>query len=130
MLKGRPVFLAGALTPTRALLMRTPRGATLRLLRTLMIGSLVVPSALFGYAAWNNFRTTVRLADERINRSLDVLHEHALKVFKRAKLRLTRTRNRVTQSRMTHRNLCWLSALRSPTAGEAYLLLIKPEGRC
>ncbi len=61
--------------------MRTPRGAALRLLSAMMIGSLVLPAVLFIYAAWLNYNKIQGLADERINRSLDVLSEHTLKVL-------------------------------------------------
>lgn len=61
--------------------MVSARRATLRILRTLMIGSLVVPALLFGYASWAAWNSTRRAADDRVLRSLDVLHEHALKVL-------------------------------------------------
>ncbi len=57
------------------------RRATLRILRTLMVGSLAVPAVLFGYAAWVSWGATYRSADDSIVRSLDVLHEQALKVL-------------------------------------------------
>ena len=57
------------------------RRATLRILRTLMVGSLAVPAVLFAYAAWVSWGATYRSADDRIVRSLDVLHEQTLKVL-------------------------------------------------
>jgi two-component system, NtrC family, sensor kinase len=36
---------------------------------------------LFGFAAWLNYRHEEGVADDRIERSLDILHEHTLKVF-------------------------------------------------
>ena len=46
-----------------------------------MVASLVFPAALFVYASYNDFRDVYAVADERIDRSLDVLQEQALKVF-------------------------------------------------
>ena len=61
--------------------MRTERESAIRLLQLLMIASLVFPAALFGYASYNDYRDVYAVADERIDRSLDVLQEQALKVF-------------------------------------------------
>jgi two-component system NtrC family sensor kinase len=47
----------------------------------MMIASLVLPAVLFAFASWVNYRHTQAVSDERIERSLDILHEHALKVF-------------------------------------------------
>ncbi|MDQ4062280.1 MAG: ATP-binding protein, partial [Pseudomonadota bacterium] len=52
-----------------------------RLLQVLMWAALVLPAALFAYAAWANYRALGKVADERIERTLDVLQEHALRVF-------------------------------------------------
>ena len=61
--------------------MRTERESALRLLQLLMVASLVLPAALFVYASYNDYRDVYAVADERIDRSLDVLQEQALKVF-------------------------------------------------
>ena len=61
--------------------MRTERESALRLLQLLMVASLVFPAALFVYASYNDYRDVYAVADERIDRSLDVLQEQALKVF-------------------------------------------------
>jgi two-component system NtrC family sensor kinase len=61
--------------------MRTARQSAIRLLRLMMIASIVLPAALFVFASSLNYRHTLEVADERIERSLDILHEHALKVF-------------------------------------------------
>ncbi len=47
----------------------------------MMVASLVLPAALFVYASWGDYDYGYAVADERINRSLDVLQEQALKVF-------------------------------------------------
>jgi two-component system NtrC family sensor kinase len=61
--------------------MRTERDSAVRLLQLLMIASLLFPAALFAYAAWNDYRDVYAVNDERIDRSLDVMQEQALRVF-------------------------------------------------
>src|SRR5689334_3914296 len=61
--------------------MLTPRDAAIRLLKLMMVASLVLPAVLFVFAGWINYRNFQHVTDERINRSLDILHEHALKVL-------------------------------------------------
>src|SRR6267378_2952929 len=61
--------------------MRTARQSAIRLLQLMMVASIVLPAVLFAFAAWLNYRHTRMVADERIERSLDILHEHSLKVF-------------------------------------------------
>jgi two-component system, NtrC family, sensor kinase len=47
----------------------------------MMVASVVLPLVLFGFAAWLNYRHEEEVADDRIERSLDILREHTLKVF-------------------------------------------------
>jgi two-component system, NtrC family, sensor kinase len=61
--------------------MLTARQAAIRLLRWMMIGSVVLPLVLFACASWLSYRNIQSLTDDRIDRSLDILHEHALKVL-------------------------------------------------
>jgi two-component system NtrC family sensor kinase len=61
--------------------MRTERQSAIRLLQLLMVASLAFPTALFAYASYNDYQSVYAVADERIDRSLDVLQEQALKVF-------------------------------------------------
>ncbi len=61
--------------------MLTARHAAIRLLKLMMVASVVLPAVLFAFAAWVSYRNFERVADERIDRSLDILHEHALKVL-------------------------------------------------
>jgi two-component system NtrC family sensor kinase len=61
--------------------MLTARHAAIRLLKLMMVASLVLPAVLFTFAAWMSYRNIQRATDERIDRSLDILHEHALKVL-------------------------------------------------
>lgn len=57
------------------------RRQTLNLLRIAMVGSVIAPLALLAYGSWNSYRDITRATDERIDRNLDVLSEHAQKVF-------------------------------------------------
>ncbi len=61
--------------------MLTARHAAIRLLKLMMVASLVLPAVLFAFAAWVSYRNFERVTDERIDRSLDILHEQALKVL-------------------------------------------------
>jgi two-component system NtrC family sensor kinase len=61
--------------------MRSARQSAIRLLQLMMVASVVLPVVLFAFAAWLNYRHEHAVADDRIERSLDVLHEHTLKVF-------------------------------------------------
>jgi two-component system NtrC family sensor kinase len=60
---------------------QTEQRNSLRLLQWMMAASLALPIALFAFASavsWVSIRDT---ADRQIERTLDVAHEHALKVF-------------------------------------------------
>ena len=61
--------------------MLTARHAAIRLLKLMMVASLVLPAVLFAFAAQVSYRNFEQVNDERIDRSLDILHEHALKVL-------------------------------------------------
>src|SRR2546422_11470513 len=61
--------------------MRSARRSAIRLLQLMMVASVVLPLVLFGFAAWLSYRHEQAVADDRIERSLDILHEHTLKVF-------------------------------------------------
>jgi len=61
--------------------MRSARQSAIRLLQLMMVASVVLPLVLFAFAAWLNYRHEQSVADDRIERSLDILHEHTLKVF-------------------------------------------------
>ena len=54
---------------------------SLRLLQWMMAASLALPVALFVIAAAISYISTRDTADREIERTLDVVHEHALKVF-------------------------------------------------
>ena len=61
--------------------MSTARESAVRLLKLMMVASLVLPAALYAYAAWVSYHDIHAEADERIDRSLEVMQEQALKVF-------------------------------------------------
>jgi two-component system NtrC family sensor kinase len=50
-------------------------------LRLIVVLSLLVPVVLFAWAAWETRRAIDLQADERIERALDILQEHALKAL-------------------------------------------------
>ncbi|MET3912075.1 two-component system NtrC family sensor kinase [Bradyrhizobium sp. S3.3.6] len=54
---------------------------SLRLLQWMMAASLALPIALFAIASTVSYNSTLDIADREIERTLDVAHEHALKVF-------------------------------------------------
>jgi two-component system, NtrC family, sensor kinase len=55
--------------------------STVRLLQWLLVSAVLVPAALFAYLAISTYRTSFTLADERIERSLEVVSEQVAKVF-------------------------------------------------
>ncbi|MGO9701509.1 MAG: ATP-binding protein [Xanthobacteraceae bacterium] len=61
--------------------MSSARESATRLLQSMMVASVVLPAALFGYACWSGYRDIHSVADERVVRSLDVMQEQALKVL-------------------------------------------------
>jgi two-component system NtrC family sensor kinase len=62
------------------------RRQSLLLLKTLLVASLALPPLLLSLHGWRAAEQEWALADERITRALDVLHEHTLKVFRAADL--------------------------------------------
>lgn len=61
--------------------MQTAQRNSLRLLQWMMAASVALPLALFAVASAISYSSTKEIADQQIQRSLDVAHEHALKVF-------------------------------------------------
>ncbi len=57
------------------------RRSTVRLLQALAVAALLLPTLFFLFASWRTYGSAQALADERIERSLDVMQEQALKVF-------------------------------------------------
>jgi two-component system NtrC family sensor kinase len=64
------------------------RATTVRLLQALAAASLLLPLLFFLFAGWLSYRATQALADERLERSLDVMQEQALKAFQSMNLAL------------------------------------------
>jgi two-component system NtrC family sensor kinase len=60
---------------------QTEQRNSLRLLQWMMAASLALPVALFAFASAVSYVSTRNTADRQIERTLDVAHEHALKVF-------------------------------------------------
>ena len=69
--------------------MRARRDAALRLLKTMLAASIVIPVALFSYASWINYQDSIAHADEQLTASLNILSEHASKVFQSIDLAVT-----------------------------------------
>lgn len=61
--------------------MQTEQRNSLRLLQWMMAASVALPVALFAFASAVSYVSTRDTADREIERTLDVAHEHALKVF-------------------------------------------------
>jgi two-component system NtrC family sensor kinase len=57
------------------------QSSAIRSLRLALLAAIVLPIALFLILAINNYRHAHAAADERIERTINILQEHALKVF-------------------------------------------------
>ena len=62
--------------------MRQRKNAALRWLWFSLAATLIVPTILFAYAAFGSYRAAHELADERIDRSLAISFEQALRIFR------------------------------------------------
>ncbi|MGU3539379.1 cache domain-containing protein [Methylobacterium sp. A54F] len=67
----------------------------LRAGRALLVVSVLLPGLLLALASWHNRREVLREADTRVERTLRILHEHAVKVFETQKLILDRVNGRL-----------------------------------
>jgi two-component system NtrC family sensor kinase len=61
--------------------MDTAQSTAIRSLRLAMLAAFVLPVILFVFLAITNYRHTHVVADERLERTVNILQEHALKVF-------------------------------------------------
>ncbi|MGA7581884.1 MAG: ATP-binding protein [Pseudolabrys sp.] len=61
--------------------MRARRDAALRLLKTMLVASIVIPVAIFSYAGWINYQNAFTRADEELAGSLNILSQHASGIF-------------------------------------------------
>ena len=55
--------------------------STLRPLRLLVAASIILPIAIFLFAAWISYHQHLAEARDRVQRNLNTIYEHALKVF-------------------------------------------------
>lgn len=69
--------------------MRARRDAALRLLKTMLVASIVIPVAIFCYASWVNYRSAFEHADEELKASLNILSQQASGVFQSVELAFT-----------------------------------------
>ena len=68
--------------------MKQRKDAALRWLRLSLAATLIVPALIFAYVAVVAYRTAFELADERIDRTLAVSAEQALRIFRSVDLAL------------------------------------------
>src|SRR5258707_13298882 len=61
--------------------MLTAQRDSIRLLHGILVASVALPAALFVYASWLGYQNNQVVAERQIDRTRDVLTEHALKVF-------------------------------------------------
>jgi signal transduction histidine kinase len=61
--------------------MRARRDAAIKLLKTMMVASVVLPVALFSYTAWVSYQNAQAHTDEQIGANLDIISEQASKIF-------------------------------------------------
>src|ERR1700739_636406 len=61
--------------------MNTARESAVRLLKLMMVASLVLPAAVFAYASWVTYRDIQTAADERIGCCIDAMQQQARRVF-------------------------------------------------
>jgi two-component system, NtrC family, sensor kinase len=61
--------------------MRARRDAAIRLFKVMLVVSIAIPVTLFTYAAWLTYRSTFAHADEQLSATMDIMSEHANKVF-------------------------------------------------
>src|ERR1700760_3545651 len=61
--------------------MLTAQRDSIRLLHGILVASVALPAALFIYASWLGYQNNQAVADRQIERTRDVVTEHALKVF-------------------------------------------------
>jgi two-component system NtrC family sensor kinase len=63
---------------------------SLRWLRVLLAVSVLAPALVFVASAWLDYRQTVELESEHVDRTLRIAHEHALKVFETTEILIGR----------------------------------------
>jgi len=58
----------------------------LKLIRAMLVASVLVPVGAFGLFAWHSYHQTVHSAEDRAQRFATIVQEHTLKVFETIKL--------------------------------------------
>ena len=96
--------------------------------------SIVLPLLLFALAAWQNRRDVVREAENRVERTTRILHEHALKVFETHELMLDHINERLRQFDWTNetdkeRLHRFLARLQRDSQQVATITITDAEGR-
>jgi signal transduction histidine kinase len=66
--------------------MRARRDAAIRLLKIMMVASVVIPATIFGYASWVAYTTAYKEADSHLWASLGVMSEHTSRIFQSVNL--------------------------------------------
>jgi two-component system NtrC family sensor kinase len=69
--------------------MRPRRDAAVRLLKTMMAASIVLPVGLFSYASWVTYQDAYAHADEQLLARLDTMVEQANRIFQSVNLTFT-----------------------------------------
>jgi two-component system NtrC family sensor kinase len=119
---------------TAADLGRLSIGGAIRLLHVLLVAAIVVPAIMFAYVAWYDWRVVHDQALQEAARTVQILREHALKVFEAHEFAIDQIEERI-------HNLDW-AGIRSSRELQAYLarladrrslvtsiLLVGPDGK-
>ena len=61
----------------------------------LIVASVLLPAVLFAFAAWTSYYETLNAAEARVERTVRILQEHALKVFETNRLVLQQVNTRL-----------------------------------
>ena len=69
--------------------MRARRDAALRLLKTMMVASVAIPAAIFGYASWVAYRNAYKEADSHLWANLGIMAEHTSRILQSVDLTFT-----------------------------------------
>ena len=69
--------------------MRARRDAALRLLKIMMVASIVIPATIFSYASWVAYHSAFDHADEQLVATMHVMSEQAVSVFQSVDLTFT-----------------------------------------
>jgi hypothetical protein len=106
----------------------------IRLLHVLLVASLIVPAAIFALAAWYDWQEIRDQALQQSTRTVQILREHALKVFESHEFAIDQIEERIQgldwaairASEEVHRYIARLARRQHLLTGVA---LIAPDGR-